>query len=63
VNCNNTGKLTAAVNMPILARCQDAWRFSRETRESFGEREIQSKVCFLAKIIKKIYFFIKKLQL
>ena len=71
MNCNNTGTLTAGKHAHTCPKPK--WRFSRgsasnkltfkRTRESFEEREIQSKVCFWAKISKKKHFFINRLQL
>jgi hypothetical protein len=47
---------------PRSGGARDKLTFKR-TRESFEEQEIQSKVCFRAKISKKKYFFIKRFQL
>jgi hypothetical protein len=67
VNCNNTGTLTADKHAHTYP--YPRWRFSRgsasnkltfkRTRESFEEREIQSKVCFERKSASKSTFLSK----
>jgi hypothetical protein len=46
---------------PSSGGARDKLTFKR-TRESFEEQEIQSKVCFRAKISKKKYFFFLKVS-
>jgi hypothetical protein len=71
VNCNNTGTLTADKHAHTCLKPR--WRFSRGSAskkltfrglgKSFEEREIQSKVCFWAKIGKKKLFFSSTLKI